>query len=50
VALASLYGSNLRIPYGLLMVGCFLTTLPTALLYVLVRRHFHSALADLAAR
>lgn len=50
VALASLYGSNVRIPYALLMVGCLLTTLPTAALYVLLRRHFRSALADLVTR
>jgi ABC-type glycerol-3-phosphate transport system permease component len=50
VALASLYGSNVRIPYALLMVGCLLTTLPTATLYILLRRHFRSALADLVTR
>jgi ABC-type glycerol-3-phosphate transport system permease component len=47
VALSSLYGSSLRIPYGLLMTGSALTVLPTALLYLLVQRHFKSSLADL---
>jgi ABC-type glycerol-3-phosphate transport system permease component len=47
VALSSLYGSSLRIPYGLLMAGSALTVLPTALLYLLVQRHFKSSLAEL---
>lgn len=47
VALSSLYGSSLRIPYGLLMTGSALTVLPTALLYLLVQKHFKSSLADL---
>ena len=47
VALSSLYGSSLRIPYGLLMAGSALTVLPTALLYLLVQKHFKSSLADL---
>jgi multiple sugar transport system permease protein len=37
VALASLHGSHLRIPYGLIMAGSALTVLPTALLYLLVQ-------------
>jgi multiple sugar transport system permease protein len=49
LALASLYGSNVRFPYALLMVGSLLTTLPTAVLYVAVRRHFRSALAEIVA-
>ncbi|MDB5104494.1 MAG: araQ [Fibrobacteres bacterium] len=47
VALSSLYGSSLRIPYGLLMTGSALTVLPTALLYLLVQKHFKSSLAEL---
>jgi multiple sugar transport system permease protein len=47
VALSSLYGSAVRIPYGLLMAGSTLTVLPTALLYLLVQRHFKSSLAEL---
>ena len=49
LALASLYGSNVRFPYALLMVGSLLTTLPTAVLYVALRRHFRSALAEVVA-
>jgi ABC-type glycerol-3-phosphate transport system permease component len=47
LALASLYGSNLRYPYAVLMAGCLLTTLPTAVAYVLLRRQFRSALGEL---
>ncbi|HEY6553578.1 MAG TPA: carbohydrate ABC transporter permease [Vicinamibacteria bacterium] len=47
VALASLYGSTLRYPYAALMAACFLTTLPTAAAYVLLRRQFRSALREL---
>jgi ABC-type glycerol-3-phosphate transport system permease component len=47
VALSSLYGSSLRIPYGLLMADSALTVLPTALLYLLVQKHFKSSLAEL---
>jgi multiple sugar transport system permease protein len=47
VGLASLYGSNIRYPYGVLMAGCLLTTLPTAAAYGLLRRQFRSALGDL---
>ena len=47
VALSSLYGSSLRIPYGLLMTGSALTVLPTALLYLLVQKHFKSSLSEL---
>jgi multiple sugar transport system permease protein len=47
VALSSLYGSSLRIPYGLLMTGSALTVVPTALLYLLVQKHFKSSLAEL---
>jgi ABC-type glycerol-3-phosphate transport system permease component len=47
VALSSLYGSSLRIPYGLLMAGSAMTVVPTALLYLLVQKHFKSSLAEL---
>jgi ABC-type glycerol-3-phosphate transport system permease component len=47
VALASLYGSSVRFPYALLMVGSLAATLPTAIGYVLLRRHFHSALGEI---
>jgi multiple sugar transport system permease protein len=47
VALASLYGSNIRYPYAVLMAGCLLTTLPTAVAYILLRRQFRSALSEL---
>ena len=47
VALASLYGSSIRYPYAVLMAGCLLTTLPTAVAYVLLRRQFRSALGEL---
>jgi ABC-type glycerol-3-phosphate transport system permease component len=47
VALSSLYGSSQQIPYGLLMAGSAMTVLPTALLYLLVQRHFKSSLSEL---
>ena len=47
VALSSLYGSSQRIPYGLLMAGSAMTVLPTALLYLIVQRHFKSSLSEL---
>jgi ABC-type glycerol-3-phosphate transport system permease component len=47
VALSALYGGSMRIPYGLLMAGSALTLIPTALLYLLVQRHFKSSLAEL---
>lgn len=47
VALSSLYGSSLRIPYGLLMAGSAMTVIPTVLLYLLVQKHFKSSLAEL---
>ncbi|HKP98581.1 MAG TPA: carbohydrate ABC transporter permease [Fibrobacteria bacterium] len=47
VALSSLYGSSLHIPYGLLMAGSALTVIPTALLYLLAQKHFKSSLAEL---
>jgi multiple sugar transport system permease protein len=50
VALSSLYGSSMRIPYGLLMAGSAMTLIPTALLYLLVQRHFKSSLAELTVQ
>jgi ABC-type glycerol-3-phosphate transport system permease component len=47
VALASLYGSSVRYPYAVLMAGCLVTTLPTAVAYLLLRRQFRSALGEL---
>ncbi len=47
VGLASLYGSTVRYPYAALMAACFLTTLPTAVAYLLLRRQFRSALREL---
>lgn len=47
VALASLTGSHVRIPYGLIMAGSALTVIPTAALYLLVQRHFRSSLSEL---
>jgi ABC-type glycerol-3-phosphate transport system permease component len=49
VALASLHGDNMRIPEALLMAGSTLTVIPTALLYLLVQRHFRSSLAELTS-
>ncbi len=47
VALSSLYGSSRNIPYGLLMAGSALTVLPTAMLYLVVQKHFKSSLSEL---
>jgi ABC-type glycerol-3-phosphate transport system permease component len=47
LGLATLYGSNVRFPYAVLMAGCLVSTLPTALAYVVLRRHFRSALQEL---
>lgn len=47
LALASLYGSSARLPYAVLMVGCLSTVLPTALLFLLLRGEFRSALREL---
>jgi len=46
IALSSLYGSA-TVPYALLMVGALLTVIPPAIFYVLVRRHFDTALSRL---
>ncbi len=50
LALSSLYGGDMRVPYAMLMVGSLVTVLPTALLYFFLRRHFQSSLADLTSR
>lgn len=47
VALAGLYGSSLRFPYALLMAASSLILVPTVILFLLLRRRFESALADL---
>ena len=49
VALASLYGSTLRFPFGLLMAGSVLACIPPVALFWLVRRRFRSALAELVS-
>jgi ABC-type glycerol-3-phosphate transport system permease component len=49
VALASLHGSHLRIPYGVIMAGALLTVFPTAVLYILVRKQFRSSLSEIVA-
>ena len=48
LALASLYGSTLRFPYALLLAGCLLLSLPPILLFFALRRHFRSALREMA--
>lgn len=50
VALASLGAGNLRIPYGLLMVGSLMTVIPTVVLYILLRKNFQSSLQQLASQ
>lgn len=47
IGLASLNAGSLRVPYGLLMAGCTLTLIPTALFFTLAYRHFRSALGRL---
>lgn len=47
IGLASLNAGSLRAPYGLLMAGCTLTLLPTALFFALAYRHFRTALGRL---
>jgi ABC-type glycerol-3-phosphate transport system permease component len=47
IGLASLNAGSLRVPYGLLMAGCTLTLIPTALLFALAYRHFRTALGQL---
>jgi ABC-type glycerol-3-phosphate transport system permease component len=44
VALASHYGSTIRYPNATHMAAGFLTTIPTAAGYVVLRRQFRSAL------
>jgi ABC-type glycerol-3-phosphate transport system permease component len=47
IGLASLNAGSMRVPYGLLMAGCTLTLLPTALFFGLAYRHFRTALGQL---
>lgn len=47
IGLASLHAGTLRVPYGVLMAGCTLTLLPTALFFALAYRHFRTALGRL---
>jgi ABC-type glycerol-3-phosphate transport system permease component len=49
LALATLHGDNMRIPEAILMVGSTLTVIPTALLYLLVQKHFRSSLTELTS-
>ena len=47
IGLASLHAGSMRAPYGLIMAGCTLTLIPTALFFVLAYRHFRTALGRL---
>jgi len=47
IGLASLNAGSVRAPYGLLMAGCTLTLIPTALLFAFAYRHFRTALGQL---
>jgi ABC-type glycerol-3-phosphate transport system permease component len=47
IGLASLNAGSVRVPYGLLMAGCTLTLIPTALFFALAYRHFRTALGQL---
>lgn len=47
IGLASLNAGSIRAPYGLLMAGCTLTLIPTAVLFALAYRHFRTALGQL---
>lgn len=47
IGLASLNAGSIRVPYALLMAGCTLTLVPTALLFAVAYRHFRSALGQL---
>lgn len=47
IGLASLHAGSLRAPYGLIMAGCTLTLVPTALFFILAYRHFRTALGRL---
>jgi ABC-type glycerol-3-phosphate transport system permease component len=47
IGLASLHAGSLRAPYGLIMAGCTLTLIPTALFFILAYRHFRTALGRL---
>jgi ABC-type glycerol-3-phosphate transport system permease component len=47
LAISSLFGSSLRFPYAVLMVGSTIGLAPPVLLFALCYRHLKSALADL---
>jgi multiple sugar transport system permease protein len=47
IGLASLHAGTMRVPMGLIMAGCTLTLIPTALLFALAYRHFRTALGRL---
>ncbi len=47
IALAGLGAGEQRVPYGLIMAGCSLTLIPTALFFALAHRHLRSALGRL---
>ena len=47
IGLASLHAGSIRAPYGLIMAGCTLTLIPTALFFILAYRHFRTALGRL---
>jgi ABC-type glycerol-3-phosphate transport system permease component len=49
LALAGVQTGAARVPYGVLMAASVLATVPTAAAYLVVRRHFRSALAEAAA-
>jgi len=50
VGLASLGAGSLRISYGLLMAGSFLTVIPTLLLYLFLHKNFKSSLRSLVSQ
>ena len=47
IGLASLHAGSQRVPLGLIMAGCTLTLIPTALFFALAYRHFRTALGRL---
>lgn len=47
IGLSSLHAGTLRVPYAVLMAGCTLTLLPTALFFMSAYRHFRTALGRL---
>jgi len=48
LGLASLYGSDMRVPYARLMAGGVFSVLPTALLYALLGHHLRATAARLS--